>query len=97
MTLDLNWICIVKLSVFGFGLDFEIKLLDLIWIWNTLIRSSLQCTKSWWRARHSKPIYYVGPHELCIIVGGPQNQLILSENSSFLLTIRKSDYSWLTT
>jgi len=23
-------------------------------------------------------IYYQGPHELCIIDGGPQNQLILS-------------------
>jgi len=23
-------------------------------------------------------IYYHGPHELCIIAGGPQNQLILS-------------------
>ena len=25
-----------------------------------------------------EPIYYHGPHELCIIAGGPQNQLIFS-------------------
>jgi len=24
------------------------------------------------------PIYYHGPHELCIVAGGPQNKLILS-------------------
>ena len=25
-----------------------------------------------------EPIYYHGPHEMCIMAGGPQNQLILS-------------------
>jgi len=25
-----------------------------------------------------EPIYYHGPHELCVIAGGPQIQLILS-------------------
>jgi len=28
--------------------------------------------------RGGEPIYYHGPHEFCIIAGGPQNQLILS-------------------
>jgi len=31
-----------------------------------------------------EPIYCHGPHELCIIAGGPQNQLILSSNSTFI-------------
>jgi len=29
-------------------------------------------------SRGGELIYYHGPHELCIITGGPQNQLILS-------------------
>ena len=28
--------------------------------------------------RSGEPNYYRGPHELCIIAGGPQNQQILS-------------------
>jgi len=28
--------------------------------------------------RGGEPIYYHGPHRLCIIAGGPQNHLILS-------------------
>jgi len=34
--------------------------------------------------RGGEPIHYHGPHELCIIAGGPQNQWILSENSAFI-------------
>jgi len=29
-------------------------------------------------SRDGEPIYYHGPHELCISAGGPQNQLISS-------------------
>jgi len=31
-----------------------------------------------------EPISYRGQHELCNVVGGPQNQLILSKNSTFI-------------
>jgi len=31
-----------------------------------------------------EPIYYHGPDKLCVIAGGPQNQLILSQNSTFI-------------
>jgi len=35
-------------------------------------------------ARGGEPIYYHGPHELCIIACGLQNQIILSYNSTFI-------------
>ena len=34
--------------------------------------------------RGGGPIYYQESHELCIIAGGPQTQLILSYNSTFI-------------
>ena len=36
------------------------------------------------RAGGGGPIHYHGPHELCIFAGGPQNRLILSQNSTFI-------------
>ena len=40
------------------------------------------------------PIYCHRPHELCIIAGGPQKQLILSYKFYLYLTMKKSDFSW---
>ena len=47
-----------------------------------------ECPSKEWRTKffglQSTPVYYHGPHEICIVAGGPQNQLILSWTSTFI-------------
>jgi len=49
------------------------------------------------KVKGGEPIYYHGPHELCIVAGGPQNQFNnFIPKSYHYLTMRKSDFFWLT-
>jgi len=73
----------------------------------SFVQKCIKCLSSGWRnsehelrdlddvnifieSRGRESIYYHGPHELCIIAGGPQKFYLY-------LTMRKSDFSWLTT
>jgi len=63
------------------------------WLWHTEedLEAESLLTKVWRLLRAGVgSAYYHGPHELCIIAGGPQNQLILFY---IHLTMRKRDFS----